>query len=276
MRSVAKLSWFFLAALIPGTASAEIETIRAEDNSLWLAAGASHLDYTEFGDGGDNLDTELGWLPSLSGGFSMLGGQPDSQFPRNLYLAFDFDGAEGDARYNGSLLNGTPYSGSTSESIWTLRGRIGYGMPVNAKTMLIPFAQIGYRSWDREASATQTESYENVEVTGGLMAQFSPTPKAVFSLWGAAGETVSGSLKADNPYLPMHFDLGDKVTWNIGTKAGYWFWSHVELFTRLTYEHLSYGRSQDVATPIPGLFFYEPNSRTDTVTTQFGIAYNFQ
>ena len=276
MRAAAILPCLVLATFVPGVALADVEAIRAEDNSVWLAAGASHLNYSEFADGGDNIDTERGWLPSIAGGFSMLGGQPGSVFPRNLYLALDFSADFGDLRYNGGLLDGTPYNGSTDETIWTVRGRAGYAFQLGTQALLIPFAQLGYRAWDRELSDVQNEEYRNIDVTGGLLAQYAPTPKTVLSLWGAVGETVAGEMTAHTLGNRMDFDLGDKITWTAGVKAGYWFWPHIELFTRISYDRLSYGRSQDVATSIPGLFFYEPNSDTDTITSQFGIAYNFQ
>jgi hypothetical protein len=259
-----------LAMLGQTPALANIETIRGEDNSLWLAAGATHLDYRENNDAGLNVDTEHGTLPTLSGGFSYL------DHYSNIYLAMDADGSWGNLRYNGGLLNGTSYSGETSETIWSAHYRAGYAFAVGQSVMLIPLVHLGYRNWDRDLSATQSEVYHNWIVTGGLLAQYSPSLRMVFSLRGEVGETFAGGMKATAQGLPiLKFDLGDELTYNVEAKAGYRISSRVEMFVRADYERLDYGRSQNV--PIGGGFaMYEPNSRTDILTSQIGVAYRFQ
>jgi len=263
----------FIAALGHGPALAGMDEIRAENNSAWIAAGTSHFNYSEFIDDGSNLDTERDWLGTLSGGVSVQGGGPVSFLPPNLYLAAEADGSWGDARYHGSLINGTPFISTTRETMWSARGRAGYSFPLSASATLIPYAEFGYRNWDRDLGGAQ-ERYRNYTILGGLLAQYSPLPRTVFSVWGGVGESFSGHMTYTNPTL--HFDLGDELTWNVGAKAGYSIMPHIELFTRLSYDRLEYGRSQDVFNPVAAAFYYEPKSETSIVTAQFGLAYSFQ
>jgi hypothetical protein len=251
-----------------------IDDIRGADNTVWLAAGATHIDYAERADNGLNIDSERGTMPALAGGFSYLDRYT------NVYLAMDADGAWGKLRYDGgTLFTGRSVTMDTEvESTWSAHYRTGYAFEVGPSVMLIPLVQIGYRQWNRNLSSIQWESYHNWTVTGGLLAQYAPLRRLVLSLRGELGESFGGRLKARDEAFPdflrtLNFDLGNELTWNVEAKAGYMVSSRWEVFTRVAFDRLEYGRSEDE--PIPGAFF-EPNSHTDTITTQIGGAYRFQ
>jgi hypothetical protein len=76
--------------------------------------------------------------------------------------------------------------------------------------------------------------------------------------------------------LNAKFDLGNEVAWNAGVKAGYMVSARWEVFTRVNFDYLAYGRSENVPVPQFGAYFYEPDSHTYTLTTQLGVAYRFQ
>jgi hypothetical protein len=262
----------FIASVPASALDTGVDPIRAADNAVWLTVGGSYLDYKETDLSGGTADTEKGWTPAASLGVSFLSGDK-SNYVDNLYLALESIWSFGYTRYTGTLLTtGAPYQGTTEENIWATNVRLGKGFAINNKFMTIPFAELGFRYWNRDLGA-YVEDYHNFEALGGLLVQYSPASQLVLSLSGAGGTTFAPAMTATNP--TTHFDLGSMPVWKATGKVGYAVTDRFEVLARVDYVQFKLGESQLVFNANDGKNFYEPNSQTKQVTTQIGLAYHY-
>lgn len=268
--------WALLAtvALLPGAAKADVTDIRNANNAIELDGGATHLNYKEKADGG-TLDSEKGWLSTAHLGVSYLA--LDQSPLTNLYLHLDVQGSTGSTRYGGALQDlqsgaAIPWQSSTNDNIVSTDVQIGYAFPIGSTLMLTPYGEIGYRYWDRDLKGDggYPEHYSNWEGMGGLLAQYSPIARWVFSLSGSVGMTFGGNLDASG----IQFRLGDDLTWRTQAKVGFRITTHLELLGTAAYERLGFGASP--VYPIgPAIGLQEPDSTTHQATILVGIAYHF-
>ena len=268
LRNTSRFAALVILCALATPALADIQDIRNSDNEIWGAAGPSFFNYKEPSTAPNLPDSEHGTLPSLAAGASML--VPDSArgFARNLYLSLDSSITFGDAHYSGAYFYfpTTPLQGTTSETIWTVDGKIGKAFPVNSAMMLIPYAELGYRYWDRSLSSTQDEDYQNFDILAGLMVQASPINRLTLTGYGSAGSTFAAQMNTAG----STYDLGSDAMYKIGAKLGYALTKQLELFTTLDYDHFNYGQSGVVAGA------YEPNSMTEDTTWRVGLGYQFK
>jgi hypothetical protein len=261
-------------ALAPA-ARADMLDIRKADNGLTLDAGVSNLDYTET-QGGSTLDTEKGWLPTVGLSFGMLA------FPRapipNLYLHLDARASIGSTTYNGGLCdffgNCVPYQSTTNDQIFTGDLQVGRAFPLGQAIMLTPFIEGGYRYWSRDLGGIggYNEDYQNWDAMGGLLVQFSPVERWVFSFSGAVGETFGAEMTTDNIITGAaeNFTLGNELTWRLQAKAGFRLTERIELTATAEYSTLSYG-----ASAVDWTGTYEPDSTTHQTTLLVGAVWHF-
>ena len=248
------------------------DPIRAADNAWTLSFGGLHFDYVEKDDNNETIDSELGWMPKISTGVSLLTNERKNAFFSSMYYALDGSVAFGSADYDGALMDGTPHQGTTDEIIFTIDGRIGKGFNLHKQFMLIPFIEFGYRNWDRDLHS-YSENYHHFDAMGGLLAQYAPVSKLVLSFTGAWGSTFAAGMTATNP--TMDFDLDSAGIWKIGGKLGYTFTSKWEILAGIDYKQFSYGKSQLVFNTEDNLYYYEPDSTTKELSTNIGLAYHF-
>ncbi len=123
----------------------------------------------------------------------------------------------------------------------------GRGIPLNAAFMLIPYAQLDYRYWDRQVggAGNQMETYTNWAALGGLMAQMSLAPRWVLSVSGAAGTTFGANMNdgfAD-------YALGSAFLWQTKARLGLRITPRLEWTGTLGFTHFEFGQSPVVFEP---------------------------
>lgn len=261
---------FLLAgAALCGGAQADTSDIRRADNGVSLDLGAANLDYAETA-GGTVLDTEKGWLPTAHLGLGILA------FDRapipDLYLRADLQGSLGKTAYDGALCdqfgNCVPATATTNDAIVTGAFQAGRAFPLGRSLMLIPFAELGYRYWDRNLKGTggYPEHYQNWDALGGVLAQYSPATRWVLSLAGAGGSTFGAKMDLSGET----FTLGSQAMWRAQGRIGYRLTDRLELTTSVDYVSFGYGASAPDANS-----YYEPDSTTHQTTLMLGASYHF-
>ncbi len=263
-----------VVAVAAGPAAAAEYDIRASDNAVWVTSGGSYMDYAETASGGGTLDSEKGWMQSWAAGASFLTIDDGKAPLRNLYARLEGSVTTGTTAYSGHYWNGTPATTTTDATVWTVAGRVGRAFAVTPTVMLIPYGELGFRSWDRDITGTggYDETYRNGDFAGGLMAQYSPVPKVVLTADGGAGYTFLAHMHAGAP-LSADYDLGGQPTWHVGGQAGYAFAKQWEAISTVNYAAMAFGASSAVPTSLGST--YEPNSTTDETTVRVGVAWHF-
>lgn len=273
------LSCLVLMASTVHAAERNIDSIYHEDSGVWLSSGATYMDYAETSSGA-TLDSETGSIPEVQMGTGVL--IPDRAPPllRNLYLRFDGAYKSGGTAYNGALQNivtgaTTPYSTTTDDTVWSASGRVGRGLPLGNLAghsgMLIPFAELGYRHWDRNLTGPYgyDEVYQNWDFMGGVLLQLAVTPKWIVSVNGAIGSTFSARMDTGG----VKFPLGDALTWRGGGQVSYNFARHLEVFGAIDVSRLGFGASPAEYTN-QRYYAYEPTSTTYESSFRMGVAYH--
>jgi len=201
----------------------------------------------------------------------------------------------------------TPYSGATQQTHIPLKknsaptflfdgyGILGYTFKLNKKMALIPYAELGYHSWERSTlsglasnssfvSAGQ-ENYWNSYWAGGLRFEVQPADPLVVSLYGAVGRTFNAHLY--NPKTASYpgsgveagstYNLKSRPWYNAGLDFDFLAAEHVHLFARLEYTYFNYGKSptknREPGNPSNGSD--EPDSLTRYLTAYLGVGYDF-
>jgi hypothetical protein len=265
-----RISFILILTFMPIMAAhADNYDIRMSDNAAEIDVGASSLHYKETASG-LALDSETGWMPDVNVGMGFLA-KPNATIG-NLYFHLDGGGAFGNTNYNGALCNTltdvcTPYQSTTHDEIYNISGKIGRAFELGKIAMLTPFADVGYRYWDRQLTGIggYTEDYSHGDVMGGALLQFSPIKRWVFSLSGEAGTTFSPSMNTGGDT----YTLKDRTIWEAAGKLGYRLTERVELTGTVDYTDFRYGASA----PVDG--YYEPDSYSRQLTTLIGLSYHF-
>lgn len=259
-----------------GPAAADSSDIRKADNAVSFDFGYSRLSYAETY-AGSTLDTEKGWLPTAALGVGLLANDNAGGLVRNLYLHLEGRASVGSTQYDGSACdifgNCTSIQGSTNDQIYSAAVQMGSAFPVGPAVLLTPFAEIGYRHWNREGQGAggYDESYSNWDAMGGLLAQYSPVERWVLSLSGAGGTTFSARNAS---YFPNpageSLPLGNETIWRVQGKLGYRLTGRLELTGTAEFQGFGYGASRTDA-----YGYMEPASMTHQATLLTGIAYHF-
>jgi hypothetical protein len=275
--AVAVVGALFGLTVAPGSARAgdNRDAIYHEDNSAWITLGGNYLDYTETANGATQ-DTETGAMPEFRAGFSLLTPPQAAPFLRNLYLRFEAGYVNGSTSYDGALQNlvtgaKTPYTATTDNVVWTMAGRIGRAIPLGRMSMLIPFAELGYRHWDRNLTGPYgyDEVYQNWDLMGGLMLQVAPSPRWVISANAALGSTFSARMDTGGTRFP----LGEDLAWRVGGQLGYLWSQRLELFGAVDLSRIGFGSSP--TEKLSTYYAYEPDSVTYETSFRVGVAYHF-
>jgi hypothetical protein len=241
-------------------AKADMETIHSADNAFWLSGGTSLLNYKE--SISPLPDSEHGWLSSFASGVSLLTNN-------NLYLALESSATFGNDKYNGAFLFSptVPITSTTNDVITTIDGRIGKAFPIANKFLLTPYAELGWRYWNRDLGQGDVENYNNFDSLFGLMLQIAPTDRIVLTVYGSGGETFDATMKTGGDT----FDLGDAAMYKLGGKVGFNFTQRLEMFTSLDFDHFHY-----IQSPVLPDGFLEPSSKTSDTAIRVGVAYHFR
>ncbi|MGB9152912.1 MAG: hypothetical protein WCD70_07475 [Alphaproteobacteria bacterium] len=241
------------------------------NNSMWVSAGESELNYKE--PVRPLPDSDHGGLASLAVGADFL-------TRKNLYVAFDGSTSFGNGDYNGASFDANtglfdiPARGTTRETVTNLNGKIGEGFGVHDDSMIIPYVDMGARYWSRQIPNSPMENYQDYDVLGGLMVEFMPTQRLTISGYGELGTIFGAYLKTNN----HNYDLGGSLTEKIGAKIGYSLTRQLELFSTLDFDHFHYSASpaQTTTTNNVTTTSLEPSSATEDTAMRVGLAYHFR
>lgn len=258
-------------AIAPARAADDF-AFRSNDNAVWATVGSQRLDYAENWQG-QTVDSERGWLPGGTVGASILT-VDDGRAPlRNFYARLEGSYSAGSADYRGQYQNGTATTTTTNETMWTGSARVGRAFMV-MPVALIPYAELGYRYWDRNitGSGGYDETYHNGTYAAGLMVQYSPLRRWMLTGDGAFGYTFMARMHAGDPY-GANYTLGGEPAWHVGGQIGYTFTKQLEAIGTIRFSQLSYGLSPGVNTPLGTAM--EPDSVTRETTLQVGLSYHF-
>ncbi|MDR3423643.1 MAG: hypothetical protein P4M13_00995 [Alphaproteobacteria bacterium] len=243
-----------------------VQTIHDSNSSIWVSAGESTLGYKEAVS--PIPDSQHGSLPSVAAGLNYMTGG-------NWYFAFEGARSFGDDTYTGAILysdgSETPTQFTSHETITTVDGKIGRGYVLGRSVMLTPYAEIGYRYWDRNLGGGQVEDYSNFDFLAGLMGQWSPFRRLILSAYASAGTTFAGKMETDHTTC----DLDSAGMYKVGGKIGFDLTRRWEIFTALDYDHFHYVASPWVADYALGAYIMEPSSRTSDTALRAGLSYHF-
>jgi hypothetical protein len=264
------------AAVSPAWAGGgNLDAIYREDNSAWLSLGGSYLDYTETA-GGATQDTETGAMTEVRAGVGLLTPPQAAPLLRNLYLRFEGGYVNGSTNYDGALQNlvtgaKTPYTSTTDNAIWTMSGRVGRALPLGQSAMLIPFAELGYRHWDRNLTGPYgyDEVYQNWDMMAGLMLQMAFRSRWVVSANAAIGSTFNARMDTGGTQFP----LSDALAWRMGAELGYQLSPRLEIFSAVDVSKMGFGASP--TEKLSTYYAYEPDSTTYETSFRVGAAYHF-
>jgi len=259
--------------LVATAAHADVTDIRAADNALYGEIGIDHFKYGEDVSNA-TFDTERGDLPHLRAGYAFLTGEKSS-FLSNFMGDVRIDFSSGDTHYNGGVTNlntgiTTPYQGMTHNQVVELTTRWGKAFPLGNMLMLTPYADLGYRYWQREltGSGGYTERYTNGILTAGAQVQFSPLRSLVVTAWGEAGTNFNAGMTTSG----THYSLGQTELWKFGAKAGYALTDRLELTASGDITGFGFGQSQTITNGTTTS--YEPDSYTHQTEALAGFAYH--
>jgi hypothetical protein len=279
MKSLLRASLAILFGVVNFTTPGDAQdAVRMWDNALSLDGGSTHLDYQESYRGA-NLDSEKGWLPTATLGAGLLASDYAQGLARNLYARLELTGSVGNTTYDGSLCNifghCIPSTSTTKDAIYGVSGRIGRGFPLEGGLILIPFAQVDYRYWNRKLTGPggYGEVYDDWAGLAGVMAQIGFAPGWVASLSGAGGTLLTANMNDGIADFP----LGNAAIWQVRAQIGWSLTPHIELTGSTGYDSFSYKASPVVYEP-SNIFCargcIEPDSATLQITLT-GVAYRF-
>lgn len=127
-------------------ASAETDDLNpgSDKRGLTVSIGynGSLFHYEETADSGAFLDKDTGWIGGVT---AELQYETKFLFVRGLY---EFP-ALSNAKYKGSLQDGTPYNTGTKEKLYRVEGDLGYKLFNSKNSTLTLYGGIGYRKWER-------------------------------------------------------------------------------------------------------------------------------
>ena len=225
--------------------------------------------------GGTRLDSERGWLP----GIAVSGSLMQNWVVDNFYLFGQFKWVNSPTTYTGSYIGGT-YGDLVQRNGATVINadfRIGEGFAVYDRAMVTPYAGFGYRTWARviNGAGGYREDYHHGYAGAGILLQYAPVDHLVVGVNGLVGGTFAAQMSTST--LPGGaaiatdtFKLGSRAIYMAGANVDYAFSNNVHVSTGVDYVGYDYGRS-----PVNGLGYYEPDSKTHEVTLKVGVGYSF-
>lgn len=262
-----------LLSLAGAPAFADTADIRASNKAVELDVGGSYVKYGESVNRA-TFDTETGWMPSLSLGWTWLMPEKASWAPfDNLYLHVEGQAVFGDTHYNGGLQNiftgaVTPYQSTTHDNIYHVTTRVGRFFTLYDGVTITPYLDLGFRSWRRQLTGigAYSELYQHGEGLGGVLLQVSPVQNLVLSFSGDAGSTFGAEMSTQG----STFNLGSQPVWQIEGKIGYAITPSFELTTSARLDGFGYAKSGVIRGA------YEPDSYTHQMTVMGGLAYHLK
>ena len=259
-----------VAGLTSATAAfADISDIKASNSQMGLQYISTKVDYTETSNG-TVFDTESGNVPGYALSISAM---KDLLFT-NDYIKAEYDHSTGYTNYIGGLTGSTPTPygsvlATSSAKLINYSADYGKGFALGNQFMLTPYAELGKHTWVR--GVNYGETYINHYYGIGLMGQYSPVQKLVFSANALIGQAYDSAITVNGGFSN---GLGQSTLQKFGVSADYAFTKNLHGNIGVDYTTFKYGISSP--TPIgSGYVGWEPDSKTNYTTAKVGIGYAF-
>ena len=269
MKSILILAMSMVGLACVTTSFADTSDIEVSNNQLVIQKTSTYVDYAET-QAGETLDTEAGNVLGycISSSWLNRGGN-------NLYFEIEYDQSNGKTNYTGMSSGGGAFgSVVNTSSAWltNFSGRFGKAYPLSEDFMLTPYAELGSHKWDRGVNGGET--YSNNWLGVGVLGQFSPVNKVVFSanalLGGTEGSSIS--VKSGAGLSGFSISLGNSVVYKFGLIADYAFTKKLHGNAGVDYTSFKYGVSHTV--PVNGGSL-EPDSQTNYTLIKLGVGFAF-
>lgn len=246
-----------------------------KDSKVAISLISMRMDYREYDNSGSILDSEKSNFLDIAG----IGLQYSYKFLKaeDAYSQIDVNyiGVYGNTDYVGSLLgSGNTYgsvTGKTHNSVYDVE--IVYK---NYHYMGGPFELhyglgVGYRSWRRELSASQVETYKWFSLRPLIGLQIFSTKSLSFGIEAQYQYGINPTMNSSSP--SASFDLGSADIIQVAMNINYVYNSDIDLFTKLRVEEQSIDRSNVVVVGSTG--YFEPDSTAKNQYLEIGLAFKF-
>jgi hypothetical protein len=252
--------------------------LQAKENgtTFSVALVGMSMDYREYDDNGDILDSEKSDFTDIFGGELGLDyvfnatAQDYSQV--GLYLTT----VSGNTQYVGALLtNGGGYGSvvsSTKNTLFELEGEYIYGVSIDSGFDVLGGGSIGFKSWERELSAAQVEVYSWAYLNPQVGMNFTASQELELRLMLGYKYGLNPIMTATG--IDDNFELGSANTFHLALSSQFKVDEKVNLFIEYLYENQVITKSNVVygsdATP-----YLEPDSTANNQYMKFGVAFKY-
>ncbi len=268
--------------IAPSPIETPINTLRASDNEVGIAANGTLMNYQEALP--SPSDTESGWMPGFS--FKLSGINPVRRSDASLlYFAVRYRFNQGGIHYQGFTLNTRQPVLTTDQSTQQqVSVRIGKGFLVGNRVLLVPYFLYRFQDWQRRLQANSliqasAERYETNSAGVGLMAQWTPAARWVLTGTLAWAEGFNGTVKGTEGILSQPVTLNPQATLQADLGMDYRFQGPWHLYGGISFTHYRNGGSPYFLGYVPsaGAYgrFFEPASQTNLLSLDLGVAYHF-
>jgi hypothetical protein len=242
------------------------------ENIIELGLKNSYFNYNEEDYDGSWLDSETGWLDGIHVAYKNK--NPDT----NQYWQITYEQTDHDTQYDGSYWDGTPCTSTTDNKFNT--AEFIFANPISDMGNVYGFIGVGFRSWERILSVSQSEKYSWWYMPVGFRWEYSVTDKWEGAVDVTAKIMFNGKMKGYmTDYDNTKVNLGNKPGLKIALPCTYKISSQVGLIITPWYEYSSIGQSNEVlltgSGPYAGYYTYEPDSTTNQYGIDLGIKVSF-
>jgi hypothetical protein len=274
MKQFAVAVMFITSLAGVSSAFAGQSAILAANNQVGVQLISTNVDYTETGNGvfgspTGTLDTETGRVP----GFALSISTMQDLWLGNDYLEAEYAHSHGNTDYIGGYISPpTPYGSVTGTSTAVLEdysARYGAGIVISDNLMLTPYGELGHHEWDR--GVNQGEIYTHDYYGFGLLAQYSPASKLVFSANALIGSTFAANIIVNGVFSGP---LGNSTLTRFGVAADYALAQNLHANVGVDYTSFSYGISGFYPVGTTSVA-WEPDSKTNYTIARVGLGYAF-
>jgi len=251
-------------------------------SSLEVGLGSIKFNYNEYRDNGTWLDSEKSSTSEIDGAFIKydydLGFLIDNDQKYNqkleLYYSFHFT----TTNYDGSLQDGTPYTGLTDNYLH--QGHLRYKAINHIENYEIGlFTGLGYRYWDRDllGNSGYLETYQFPYYEAGLSwkwydGNFFMGLEASYQK-AYKPTMIAYTKNKTNIGRDLEFDLGDTKGKKISIPLGYKINNNLKIILKYVYDEWSIEKSNILPTNTGTA--WEPSSETKNSYTYISFEYNF-
>lgn len=285
--------WIYLSSLLPLalTGSVLANSLDQVNNSARFSFIIRNVNYKEISTQRGQtlvLDSNKGTIPGL--GLSL------THTFSWIYLATQMNMTQGETPYTGATQQGNiPINNPNAPSfIFNTSGNLGIVLSTGDHFAFIPYADIGYHSWERSSLPARTvvggpteggqENYHNDFWGGGLRLEALLGHSTVLSFFGTLGRTFNGYLfnpktpafPGQNDHVGATYHVKDRNWYDVGGDVDFEIVKHLHLFAAAIYTHFKYGKSE-IENRNPADLndgSDEPDSITKYITGYLGIGYD--